>query len=428
VPPAPPLKPCHSVRAGILAHYGHYGSQLSFSGASAVGRRISKHCAARKSFHEGFVTDWNPVTWRHQVLYDDGGVEDCLLYQDRLRKPGGSSWVEMEPSHLVWLPPGQDVHHFCGQGRFKSREMAESAVGRRVYVYSELAAGQRGWRPAYLTAYVEGSQAHAVTYADGQSPATGVVDYNREVVMLLSNGVSAGLSNVDGGAAEPDRQARTLYREARLHEGPVPTPKRMKPDSPAEPGCSSMGGDAGARGAGGVPQGATASGSGRRVGSDNPLMQSQASYIQIMGWVSEFLRHDTRVPPDAQKLMAIHEQVQQNQVHMGLHQAEPEKFFGHTFTAMGMTPQAWHHESAATAALMSAPAAQRAGFQCSQGLINTLFLQQGAPHGVGPASTIPPAAGAGPATTAAEEPIKEEPADSAKPPQSEDAVPHCSAS
>lgn len=153
-------------------------------------------------------------------------------------------------------------------------------------------------------------------------------------------------------------QARTLYREARLHEGPVPTPKRMKPDSPAEPGCSSMGGDAGARGAGGVPQGATASGSGRRVGSDNPLMQSQASYIQIMGWVSEFLRHDTRygsvafyprpllythvptlplmdcahmpfavyacsrapvwmltvgaagrVPPDAQKLMAIHEQV-----------------------------------------------------------------------------------------------------------------------
>lgn len=93
MPPAPPLKPCHSVRAGILAHYGHYGSQLSFSGASAVGRRISKHCAARKSFHEGFVTDWNPVTWRHQVLYGEA--------------PRYAPFVGVAESHLL-----QQLRHF----------------------------------------------------------------------------------------------------------------------------------------------------------------------------------------------------------------------------------------------------------------------------------------------------------------------------
>jgi hypothetical protein len=60
---------------------------------------------------------------------------------------------------------------------------------------------------------------------------------------------------------------------------------------------------------------------------------------------------------------------------MGLHTTAPDKFYGHAFTAMGMVPNAWRDDFLATAAIKSAPAEMRAGFQCSQGLINTLFRQ-----------------------------------------------------
>ena len=71
--------------------------------------------------------------------------------------------------------------------------------------------------------------------------------------------------------------------------------------------------------------------------------------------------------------MAIHEEVQQGQVSMGLNTSNPDMYYGHTFTAMGMSPEKWQNEAHATQAVQSAPPDMLMSFRCSQGLINTLF-------------------------------------------------------
>ena len=71
--------------------------------------------------------------------------------------------------------------------------------------------------------------------------------------------------------------------------------------------------------------------------------------------------------------MAIHEQVQKGQLSIDLQNTAPEKYYGHAFAAMGMSPDKWHNDLEATKAIQEAPLDIQTSFKCTQGLLNTLF-------------------------------------------------------
>jgi hypothetical protein len=153
---------------------------------------------------------------------DDGAVEDTVLYLDRIRKPGGNSWSVLEPRELAWLPPGQNLQQFCGQGRFQSRELGANAINQPALIYGPTSAGRRGWRPCQLTAFFEASQTHVVTYTDAQSLSTAVVDHDNQVVMLLSRPVPVNLfsappTSTVSGEAGAEITAQAVRQMPRAH-------------------------------------------------------------------------------------------------------------------------------------------------------------------------------------------------------------------
>uniref|UniRef100_A0A061R6N0 Uncharacterized protein n=1 Tax=Tetraselmis sp. GSL018 TaxID=582737 RepID=A0A061R6N0_9CHLO len=351
-------KACHQVRTLILSHHGHYGARVAAMGPNAVGTRVRVFWPADRAFYSGFITDWNWFTWKHQILYDDGDIEERTLYKEKVARVRPQDLSSLRPK---WLPERMTLEGFNRRGRFRSRELQRSLVGMDVLVYMGSSAlgpdGEKAWRRGRVVDFNQAELAHGVEFA--RPRRTELMQYDKHVVFVLSPSAKG-----EDGLPSPSPQKRPRAADAT----PTGSLAGTQGSEPAEPGPANPPPTPAGRPAEPAVPATPAPGS-----VANPLMQSQADYRQVMQWVSEFLRNDPRVPRNAQKLMAIHEEVRKGQVMMGLHSSNPEQFYGHTFAAMGLAPEEWHDDRKASDAIKTAKPELQTSFRCSQGLINTLF-------------------------------------------------------
>ena len=286
-----------------------------------LGKRIRVYWPSEKRYFLATITDFDPYLWRHQIMYDDGQVQELKLIGEQIRH---AESYEMDYKDCAWYRADLMGVMPTLYGLFRSRPDGPAIVGCDVWMW---VAGEEGeWIQGNVHAWDPERWRHKikVTGVSGTTSAYQVgqimdVDYTRMVLYVPDWDLGQELLERDD--LRDTKCMNLAATGVRVNAwGGEPSTDRVTPGNPA-PNLNSN--------ATVIPA---------FHPHENPLMSAALGDVphdRIMGWVQTYLETDTRVPAPLRALMKLHGDIRDKQMMEGQHGSSRR----HGQTAMDLVGQ-----------------------------------------------------------------------------------------
>nr|XP_016441763.1 PREDICTED: uncharacterized protein LOC107767311 isoform X2 [Nicotiana tabacum] len=116
-------------------------------GEELVGARIKVWWPLDEKFYEATISSFDPVKWRHKVLYDDGDIENLILHEER--------WEMLE----------DNSSQKDSKRRRNIKRYGEELVGARIKVWCPL---DEEFYEAIISSFDHVKKRHKVVHVDGE--------------------------------------------------------------------------------------------------------------------------------------------------------------------------------------------------------------------------------------------------------------------